>query len=737
VRRSGFARWAPLGFAVAVVSLLLLRAGTSPADLLRYTAYAALAVVLPGTLVYRALRRNAYSLVEDLAMGAAVGLVLELAGWALFSALDLRFLVWLWPLLVIVPFVLIPALRRHWLVRDYETAAPLAWSWTVAGVVAFFTAYLATVFLDRNPILPLSDQTLQYLDLSYQLSLAGEASHSFPPGLPQVAAEPLYYHWFAYAHMAMTGMVGQIDLTVVSLRLAIPALCALAILLTAVVGWRISGRPPVGAVAAVLFFAVGEFNFTNPVTMPFGTQVTFVIWHGMSMIYSWVLIIAVILPLALVASSRSLRHDGWGLYVVAGLLLFASSGAKGSSLPVIVATLLFASAVLLVVRRRVPWGLVVALGLAVASQLFATVVLYRFQTYGVSVGLFQGLEPYWSSSSGWLAVAGVWTGFALNMLLRCAGIVPLLWHRRLGLRRPLEPAQWLLLGGITAGVATYVVFSQPSSGSQYFLRVGFTFGVILSAWGYVDLVERASLPRPARLTLGGFGLVFAFVLTWVQVDAAAPVEPGDALSPLVPLLSWGGWLLLAALLLAVLWIAASFWVPALRRRGGLVLLTGILLAGAPGLIMDAYKSVKSSNGGAYALISMPKSRVDAARYVRDHSDPDDVVATNAHCLAYYGEVCDPRSFWLAAYSERSVLVEGWGFAPRAAENNFMPFWDPDLLRLNDEAITASTPQNIARLRALGVRWFVIDRQVSQESTALATLATAVYDNGRVAVYHLP
>ena len=55
--------------------------------------------------------------------------------------------------------------------------------------------------------------------------------------------------------MAMTSLVGHIDLPVVALRLAIPALCALAIVLTAVVGWRVSGRPYVGAVAAALFFA--------------------------------------------------------------------------------------------------------------------------------------------------------------------------------------------------------------------------------------------------------------------------------------------------------------------------------------------------------------------------------------------------------------------------------------------------------------------------------------------------
>src|SRR5690606_18064455 len=261
-----------------------------------------LAVILPGTLVYRSLRPRAMTLAEDLAMGAAVGLVLELAAWTVFSALDVRGAVWLWPAFVVVVFAAVPRLRRHWRGGDY-VAVPVGWSWTVAGVVAFFTAYLAAVFIDRNPILPPSERTLQYIDLPYQLSLAGMAKHTFPPELPQVAGEPLHYHWFAYAHMAMTSMVGGIDLPVVALRFAVPGLCALAIVLTAVVGWRVSGRPYVGAVAAVLFFGVGEFNFTHPVTMPFGTQATFVIWHGISMTYSWVLLIAAIAPLAAIVAS--------------------------------------------------------------------------------------------------------------------------------------------------------------------------------------------------------------------------------------------------------------------------------------------------------------------------------------------------------------------------------------------------------------------------------------------------
>jgi hypothetical protein len=732
-------RWAPLFTTVLFASALLVRAGTDPLDLLRYAAYVILSVIMPGTLVYRSLRRTPHTLVEDLAMGAAVGLCLELAAWALFSVLDLRSFVWLWPALVAVPFALVPRLRRHWWVREYRPV-PLGWSWAIAGVVCFWTAYLAMVFLDRNPIVPTSDGTQQYLDLAYQLSLAGEAKHAFPVGLPQVAGEPLYYHWFAYGHMAMSSLVGHIDLPVVAMRFAIPALCALAIVLTGVVGWRLSGRPGVGAVAAALFFAVGEFNFTHPVTMPFGTQATFVIWHGMSMIYSWVLLIAAIAPLGEIAGQKDDRVPpvGRGAFGVAALLLFASSGAKASSLPVIALALAATAVVMLIVRRRIPWGLILAGVIAGAAQLFATAVLFHFQTYGLEVDPLQGLRGYWAgpdgTSLGPLTVAMVWVAFGLNMLLRTAGILPLLWLRRFN----LEPGQWFLLFGAIAGPGIYLVVGQPSGGNQYFTRAGFAFGVILSAWGYVMVYDRARLPQAAAWALGAGALVVSVALVVEQIRYAwPPPSTGDAFQQLVPLLLWARLLLLVGIGVGVVWVLLGLRFRALSGRGAIVALTFVLIAGAPGLIMDEYKSIQSPNGGAYALVGMPASRTNAARWVRDHSDPDDVVATNAHCLGYWGDLCDSRSFWLSAYSERSVLVEGWGFAPRES-TGMTPFWDPDKLALNDQAFTAPTVDVLNQLRnRYGVRWLVVDRVIGQESRDLASMAPRVYDNGRIAVYHIP
>jgi hypothetical protein len=123
-----------------------------------------------------------------------------------------------------------------------------------------------------------------------------------------------------------------------------------------------------------------------------------------------------------------------------------------------------------------------------------------------------------------------------------------------------------------------------------------------------------------------------------------------------------------------------------------------------------------------------------------------VVATNAHCLYRTAEGwCDSRSFWLSAYAERRVLVEGWLFAPRATAQGafttgvYTPFWDPALLALNDAAFTEPTAAGLARLRdGYGVRWLVADRTAPEDpvSPSLAGLAAKVFDNGRVAVYLL-
>ena len=74
---------------------------------------------------------------------------------------------------------------------------------------------------------------------------------------------------------------------------------------------------------------------------------------------------------------------------------------------------------------------------------------------------------------------------------------------------------------------------------------------------------------------------------------------------------------------------------------------------------------------------VPDGGLAAARYVRDHSDPDQMIATNAHFRYPLARERDPRSFWMAALSERRAVLEGWGYTARANIRPLdAPFWDP-------------------------------------------------------------
>lgn len=745
-REAGFrlSRWFPLLVAYAAGSGLLIAAGTPALDVLRYTAYALYSILLPGTLVFRSLRRKPHTLVEDLALGAAVGLTLELAAWATFSALDVRGLVMLWPLLVLVPFAAVPRLRRHWWVTGY-TPVPLGWSWALTGVVLFFTGYVYASFFIQNPILPNSENTRQYIDLAYQISLAGEAKHNFPLNLPQVAGEPLRYHWFAFAHLAMSSMVGHIDLPVVTMRLMIPAITALTATLTAVAGWRLTGRRYAGPVAAALFLVIGMFNFTGTVSNIFGTQVELVVWPSLSMTYSWALVLAIITVVGDVLRRRSATGDavpalGWGAYPIAALLVIASSGAKASTLPVVLGGLALSGALTLLVTRKISWP-VVAMGAIVGcGQLFATAVLFRFQTYGLALAPLHNIELYWQQPPdgrpAWqqaLLVCGVWVAFLINMQLRLAGVVALAWRQR----GRFDQVQLFLLGGAIAGPVLFFLFDDFNA--VWFARTGLPFGLILTAWGYVSVFESARLDRRGKMALGVSTAVFAVTLIVVTVAFAPSPAPRWSVDAVLQVLVPAGVLAAVALVAGVAWRLSRRVAPGLAGRGGLVLLTGILVAGAPGLVVEVKLATSNMNGGGYGGWPMPESRVAAARWVRDHSRPTDIIATNVHCRKAEptGPCQGAHVFWLSGYAERSVLVEGWQFAPRVAGQPNPPFWNPKLLKLNDLAMYRPTPERIARMRdRYRVRYLVVDRMVRPEGAALANLATLRYTNSRMAVYEL-
>ena len=75
VLRSG---WIPTVVLSVLVVGVLLGYQTPAADIGRFVAYVVYGIVLPGTLIWRALRSTPRSFVEDVAGGTAIGYAIEL-----------------------------------------------------------------------------------------------------------------------------------------------------------------------------------------------------------------------------------------------------------------------------------------------------------------------------------------------------------------------------------------------------------------------------------------------------------------------------------------------------------------------------------------------------------------------------------------------------------------------------------------------------------------------------------
>jgi hypothetical protein len=156
-----------------------------------------------------------------------------------------------------------------------------------------------------------------------------------------------------------------------------------------------------------------------------------------------------------------------------------------------------------------------------------------------------------------------------------------------------------------------------------------------------------------------------------------------------------------------------------------------------------------------APIAMPPGAVEAGRWLRAHSHPRDVVATNSHCRRDVVG-CDSRDFWLAAFSERTVVVEGWSYTEAAFATGGLwdftlsrsKFWDQPLLAANDAVFYAPTEQNVRDFTGKHrVRWLVaVDnakdptgrgetrRPVDHQD--LSRIATERYRSGDVTVYQV-
>ncbi|MET0415461.1 MAG: hypothetical protein ABW022_05515 [Actinoplanes sp.] len=738
--------------AVALV-VALLDTGTPARDIGLYAVYFAYAVVLPGTLVHRAIRGSRGNLPEDLGLGAAVGLLVLLIGWALGAATGLQGWLRVWPLLIIALFVAVPSLRRHWRIAD-PRPLPLAWSWIIAGALLVLVgmSYPGWVV---NPLPPA--ETVYYQDVLYHLALVHEMTRSMPFEVPQLAGDLLRYHYLSDADIAAASMISGVEIPTVMFRLWIVPVAAVTVFLTAGLTRELSGKWWAGALGGV----AGVIGL--PLHLGAGTEVfgnTAVSAYSPSQTYVYPMLGLLLLLAVDLLRGNPLR---WGWTLVFPLAL-AAAGAKSSALPPLIAGLCLAGVVVLIRdRRRLPalaafFGLVLAAMLAglrifagggagtLGLQPFA--VLWWFPPYRQTLGptdindgsqtLPIGVEQAGVTGMIFLGWIVIW--WMLMQAPRLLGVLALGAKRT---RR--EPAAWLLAGFALAGSGALWVFWHPSASQLYFFVTIVPFATALTVWYLADQAGNRWKPVVAGLLAGGIWAVLA-------PDVADPAK--DTLRAW----AWAlGWPILRTLLIAaaagliglVIWrlVAGRF----VWRAVLIALIAGVLGASIGRQVDIQVRQTVDALTNPPPPLNQSRILLEAeaagALWLEENSGRDDLVATNVHCWPItWTAACDSRAFWVAGLGGRRTLVESWGYTDQALALDgingkryaLQPAPYPERFVLNQRTFAEANPADVAELRSrYGVKWlFADDRAVGGVSPRLRESATLRYENGPVTIYEI-
>jgi hypothetical protein len=726
-------------------------------DIALYALRLVVAVLLPGVLLSRLVRSGPRTGIEDLAVGYAVGTLAQVPVWWLFLRLGLTY--WIWPALVVAAIALCPPARRRVMETELD-ATPLAWSASVAGICLTALAWVRGDFLRWSPPEPHGVHTY-YNDLNYHMSIAAETERAMPPTLPQVAGEPLYYHWLAHLDMGLASKLTGVELSAVMYQLWVPVTLLAGVVVVAACGSRISGRLWAGPLAAVFLYVAGEIVMGSWTSRPFAPITQFYAWASPSQTIA--IVFAVPALGAIIDYLR--RQDGAGRqFLLLGLPLFGALAlAKSAELPVLIG----GSAVLLVLallrkeRDLLRRTFLTSSALSVVF-LISVVTVYGGQSGGLSfsplfimrqlAGSYTSVRmdafPTVRTSIAVLIVTAIW---AVTVLARTWGIV-------LGIARwrTADPGLLLLIGVFVTGVAAFLMLEHPGGSQVYFLISAFAAGALASAWA---ISERAPALSARTAGLIGVLVVAGGLAAYSSQDLFAKTRPTVGFFHQVVFLG------LPVLIVLTTAGVLSLVVVVAHRRGRLrelsvvtVVTAAVISGGIANTIQYTLSTLPSTSvAKVYAEREGPATGVSAkgvaaARWIRDHSAPDTVVATNRHCLV--GQIfpgsgpvtrCGVDSFWVSAWSERRVLVEGWGFSSRALtaeiENGRpyenQPFWDQPLLKANDGFFESPTREEAAFLCKRGARFALLDRRYQPDLPKLEPVAKLVYSNSDAEVYRLP
>lgn len=735
--------------ALLVVSIMITRADVAWIDLAGYLAYLALFLTLPGVLVWRLLWTGGQgTLLEHVVFGTLLAMILQFPVYLLGVAIGIPRLTLLLPVLTVIGCLARKDRRRLFLPRTDPVRPLVAWTLAVALSYAVLwetrIGWTAAPSWGRAPADPIGDQT-------FHLALVSELRHHAIPTMPFIDGQPLQYHWFVNEFLAATTWWTRAPSWVLLDRLLLPTCLALVLGAVAVLGQRLTGRAGGGALAVGILVFVGDLSPFRWSVVRSNLDERFLAYFdpvSPSLQFS----VAMLLMFSLVIVHLLQKPSIVGRDVLLlGLTVVLLPLAKGSALPLAIGGLLCVIVVRLLgrerPRRREVALFVLACGVLALAQItvfdgapgmaFKPFDIDGYVAWNLGLSGYNGGPPVPATAA---VNAFAITGLALSWACAATGV---LGFARAGAWR--DPRAVFLVGSGVAGCAAAMAFGHPHLAQDYFARTSAAPLAIASAWGLLHLVRERSAGFVARVL--GAGLAGGFVVAWLGARFAPATRPRLTAANQDHLM---GVMIRPYLAIALMLVLVTIVLVVLVRRGRLgravalaatlAMVVGLGLLRIPGTFQGAADARARPLPGPMK-VSIGRGGFEASAWLRGHSSVDDLIATNAHFLRPGGT--DNRHFWIAALTERRVLLEGWGYTPElgnivdtSTSSFYVPFWDQTLLKGNDAAFTDPSEATLDFLERRDVRWLFVDDRYPVDLSALRTVARQRFHSGRYWVFRV-
>ena len=560
------------------------------------------------------------------------------------------------------------------------------------------------------------DLFLVWPDTYNALAQAGEINHHGPGIYPFVADAQvrLKYHWGAFSLGSFISLLGSFSLVISMFKTQFLLLGLLYLGLLYFTG-KIVGQSWIAGILAVvlggltIYPSFPEFNDQIGLARPF-------------------------------MSSTSMPQFTANIFAV--LAIYFIYSVKNNKLSYSLNFLIFFVVTLAATLSKGPVGLLIVICAIVYVVLQYRQDLKKNTVYLILpalIGFILGYSQITSSNSSngkngtslWLnpldTFKSLTDGYGLELstksmliflLLFVISFSPLILGIFVSLKQRNAQNIWPLIVTSFAGISGMLLF-ETWGDSQFFLLYGAVpfIAVLLAATAFYK-ESTISTEKLLLLFLGVVGHPLIFKL----------------LSSFVPSSNLLKTFLLWILSVVVVWAIALGFAQVNKNSA-----ISYLLVVSVGIGM--FSGLTKFDQKAYSLPEHPYSitlgTASVAQYLRNNSDPNDLIATNRHCAGIAeNQTCTARQFALSALSERRVFLEGWSYTTcPLAEPIINQYWKEDNWKLNQDFFTNPTVENWSTFSKSGIDWLVVD-STRPSAPSYTEFAELVKTDGKVTLWKI-